>query len=308
VSQQTEEKLVRRALSRRRFLRRATASTAGLLGGGAWLSAFGERNWPRVHRITLAPAGLPPGLEGFTLCQISDLHRGPLVTEAFLRRAVALAASTRPDMIVVTGDYVTDSTRYAASCASALAPLRARYGVFGVLGNHDYWTEDVQEVADAVTGAGVRMLTNASAKIPVPGADWWLCGLDDAWAGKPALDGTLQDVPEGAFKILLCHEPDYADHAATRGIPLQLSGHSHGGQVILPGGEPLITPRLGRKYPIGLRQVAGTATQVYTNVGLGVISIPIRLNCAPEVTLITLAKAPAHEARGEREPGLEARR
>jgi uncharacterized protein len=137
----------------------------------------------------------------------------------------------------------------------------------------------------------VRMLTNRSARISTRGVDWWLCGVDDIWSGKPDLGAALRDVPGGAFRVLLAHEPDFADEAARHGVPLQLSGHTHGGQVLLPGRKPLVTPEHGRKYTVGLQRAAGSDTWVYTNVGLGVTGIPIRINCPPEITLLTLERA-----------------
>jgi len=197
--------------------------------------------------------------------------------------------SLKPDLIVLTGDFVSRESSNAEACGRALSSLRAPYGVYGVLGNHDYWTRDVERVARAVRQAGVRILVNDSAQINVGGEAWWLCGLDDAWSGKPDLDSTLARVPDNGFRILLCHEPDFADRAAGRSIPLQLSGHSHGGQVRLPGIGALLLPYLGRKYPIGLQQVGNSHLHVYTNVGLGLVAPPVRLNCPPEVTHLTLA-------------------
>jgi len=278
-------------LTRRAFLTRGAFGASGLFGGGAMLSLFGERNRPRVYQVPIAIPNLPRELNGLRICQISDLHRGPLITEQYLRAAVERVNGLRPDLTVVTGDFVSDSNRYAESCAAALAPLRAPLGVYGVLGNHDYWTEDVGKVTDALTRTGMQMLTNRSVRLRTRDRDWWLCGADDGWAGKPDLGLALQDVPTGAFKMLLWHEPDLADQAARHGVPLQLSGHSHGGQCLLPGRRPLVGPLHGTKYPVGLRQVENSTTQVYTNVGLGVIWPPIRINCPPEISLITLSAA-----------------
>jgi predicted MPP superfamily phosphohydrolase len=280
-------------ITRRRFLRRAGWSTFGFVGAFAGLAEFGERNWPQVKRVRVKLAGLPPALEGLRICQISDLHRGPLVRELHLDRAVTVANRLQPDVTAVTGDFVSDSAVYAESCARSLSRLRARYGTYGVLGNHDYWTEDPEQISDLLTRAGLRMLTNESARLVHQGQPWHLCGADDMWSGKPDLGAALADVPDDAFRVLLAHEPDLADEAARLGVPLQLSGHSHGGQVLIPGLRPLILPKYGQKYPIGVQRVAGTSTQVYTNVGIGVIAVPIRINCPPEVTLLTLHRAEA---------------
>ena len=279
-------------LTRRRFLRRAVGGSMACIGGGTVaLSAFGERNWPRVYRVTVRLPDLPPGLRGLTIAQMSDFHRGPFISEGFLRRAAGLAQSLKPDLIALTGDFVSPTNRYAESCAKALSGLRAPLGVYGVLGNHDHWTEDVERVSTALERNGVRLLTNRSAKLARNGSEGWICGVDDVWSGDPVLEAALQDVPETAFRFLLCHAPDFADDAAKMGVPLQLSGHTHGGQVILPGHRPLVTPRHGHKYTVGLRQVENSSSLVYTNVGLGTVFVPVRINCAPEVTLLTLELA-----------------
>jgi hypothetical protein len=282
-----------RRFSRRKLLRGMASAAATAVGSGTLLSLFGERNYLKAYRVTIRLPQLPPALEGYTICQLSDLHRGPVVGEAHVRRAVALANALAAHLIVVTGDFVSDSARYAASCGRAVADLRARDGVFGVLGNHDYWTGDIERVAAAVEHAGVRLLTNRSVTIGSGESRWSLCGLDDCWSGAPSLEASLAESASDDFRILLCHEPDYVDVSGRYGFPLQLSGHSHGGQCILPGGAPLITPYLGHRYPYGLRRAARWDTLVYTNVGVGVIFPPIRINCRPEVTHITLRRAAA---------------
>ena len=133
-------------------------------------------------------------------------------------------------------------------------------------------------------------MVNASVRMETGDEAWWLCGVDDVWSGDPDLAAALTGVPETSFKILLCHEPDFADSAARKSISLQLSGHSHGGQVRLPLVGAPILPYLGRKYPIGLQAVEGSNLRVYTNVGLGVIFPPVRFNCWPEVTHLTLTR------------------
>ncbi len=285
-------------LSRRAFLRRGAWTGASFLGTGAGLSLFGERQYPRVQRRTLRFPGLPAGLTGLTLAQISDLHRSPLVSEDFLRRAAETVSGLGADVIVVTGDFVSDEARYAASCARALSGLAAPLGVYGVLGNHDHWTGDPEAVSSALTGAGMTVLSNRGLRLSRGGDSLWLGGVDDPWAARPDLDAALDGAPEGGFRVLLAHTPDYVDQLAGREIALQLSGHSHGGQVLLPGRVPLVTPHMGRRYPVGLRRAADGRTLVYTNVGLGVLAVPIRLNCPPEITLLTLLPGERAELAG----------
>lgn len=285
-------------LSRRALLRYLAAGAGAAAVTGLAAQALSEPRQIRIRRASVALPALPAALDGLTIGQLSDLHRGPYVPEEHIRRGVEIAASLEPDVMVLTGDFVSKSAEYAASCAGALAGLRPRGGVFAVLGNHDYWTRQVGVILRSLESRGVEVLVNRSVRLRRGGTDWWLCGVDDAWAGTPDLGAALAGVPNEAFKILLCHEPDFADTAAQAGIPLQLSGHSHGGQVIVPGIGPLVLPPHGRKYPIGLQRVAGSRTLVYTNVGLGLIALglgPVRLavrfNCLPEITLLTLRRA-----------------
>jgi uncharacterized protein len=260
-----------------------------MLGGGvAWGAS--EKQHPTVYRVTVPLSGLPPAFDGFTICQLSDMHRSWTVPESLIRRGAALANSLHADMIVLTGDFVTNSLAAAKSCAAALSELRAPHGVYGVLGNHDHWTRDPDGVSAELERVGVKMLTNRSTRLTAGGANAWVCGVDSVWGGGADLDRALADVPEKDFRFLLCHEPDFADEAAARGIPLTLSGHTHGGQVALPGRRALVSPKHGRKYIAGLQRVENSTSWVYTNVGLGVIAPPIRINCPPEVTLMTLVR------------------
>jgi predicted MPP superfamily phosphohydrolase len=276
--------------ARRRFLRRALIGAGVVLGGGSAWSLFGERAWLGAHQVSIPIPDLPPALDGFTIAHLSDMHRGPYISERHLREAVRMAMSYAPDMVVLTGDHISLHAKYAKSCADALSQLNAEHGVYGILGNHEYWTDEVARVTDAYRDAGVKMLINEAAPIVTGNTLWWLCGLDDMWRGSADLDATLANVPEEHFRILLCHEPDYADEAAKRGIPLQLSGHSHGGQVRLPGIGPVLLPIYSYKYPYLLQRVPNTRTQVYTTTGVGVTFPPVRINCRPEVAILRLRK------------------
>jgi predicted MPP superfamily phosphohydrolase len=281
--------------SRRRFLR-------WLLGGGLAVAATGggglvyatavEPGWLDVERVIVRLADLPPALDGLRIAQLSDLHWGPYIGQREVRAAVQRANALVPDLVVLTGDYVLHSAGYAAPCAHELAALRAPLGVVAIPGNHDYWT-DIDEVMAQLRTAGLVLLRNAALRLEVGGSALWLAGLDDVWEQRHDLEAALAKVPRNEPVVLLVHEPDVADQAARspHRILLQLSGHSHGGQVNLPLlGRPIL-PWLGRVYPVGLQRVAGTALQVYTNRGVGLIAPPVRFGCRPEVTHLTLARA-----------------
>jgi uncharacterized protein len=251
-----------------------------------------DARWWEPHRLVvewleLAFPDLPRGLEGLRIAQLSDFHRSPVVRQWEIERAVARANALAPDLIVLTGDYVTFGRHYAAPCAAALSALRAPLGRYAILGNHDYWSPDA--VAAALREAGLTVLRNQAQPVRQGGGELWLIGLDDAWARKHDIPAALECVPAPAFKVALMHEPDVADEIARYPIQLQLSGHSHGGQICLPGIGPLHLPKLGRRYPMGLYRIG--ELQLYTNRGVGRVSPAVRINCPPEITLITLRRA-----------------
>jgi predicted MPP superfamily phosphohydrolase len=168
--------------------------------------------------------------------------------------------------------------------------LVAPLGIYVVYGNHDYYVGYVSQTTASVRRAGMTLLRNQSVPLTRGKSQIFIVGIDDLWLRYANLPRALQSVPRDACKIALMHEPDFADEAAKAGIDLQLSGHSHGGQVRIPGIGPLILPEYGRKYPMGLARV-GNFTQVYTTRGVGVLPPPVRFNCPPEVTLIRLTRA-----------------
>lgn len=275
-----------RPLSRRAFLR--------LLGGlalippASWLYvAELELRWLQVERVNVSLPRLPRAFHGLTIAQISDLHIGPYIGAEEVRAAVEAVMDLQADVIVITGDFVSSLVHEEANIIETeLAPLSAPLGVYGIMGNHDWWN-DRKVVRRAVEQAGLTMLQNERVPLIRAGETLYLAGIDDFWQGKADLSKALTSLTADARVILLAHEPDYADLAARDPrILLQLSGHSHGGQVRLPFIGPLELPRYAHRYPLGL-QKAGDLW-VYTNRGIGVTGLPVRFNCRPEVTLLTL--------------------
>jgi len=220
--------------------------------------------------------------------QLSDFHRSAAVRQWEIESAVERANSLAPDLVVLTGDYVTADRRYAEPCAAALAVLRAPLGRYAILGNHDY-RAGADAVAGALRQAGITVLRNQAQPVGRGGDNLWLVGIDDASYRRHDVAVALKGVPSSAFKAALMHEPDLADEIARYPVQLQLSGHSHGGQICLPGIGPLHLPKLGRRYPMGHYRVG--ALQVYTNRGVGRIQPLVRFDCPPEVTLFTLRRA-----------------
>lgn len=284
-------------LSRRKFLQ-VTAAVA--VTGGLAISADAavlEPNRPQLVRVEVPLARLPAAWDGFTIAQLSDFHYDDHFSVVPIRRAVEVVSRLHPDLVVATGDFVTvpylhdylhnakQAAGAAEPCARLLGQLHASFGVHAVLGNHDV-ASDPARVVEALRSHGINVLRNGSLPLEQGGSRLWLCGVDDVVEGKPDLDATLKGIPPSEAVILLAHEPDFADHVVRYPVDLQLSGHSHGGQVRFPlVGAPFL-PDLAQKYPWGMRRV-GPLT-LYTNIGLGTIRMAIRFNCPPEITLLTL--------------------
>ena len=237
---------------------------------------------PSVDYVTVPLPCLPSHLDGVTIAHISDVHHSLLVSQDVIERTVALTNSLHPDVIVLTGDYVTNDATYAAGCARALSHLKAPLGVFAILGNHDYWT-DPELIAGELRRQGITVLINEARELK---PDLWLVGMDDIWSGRPDQAAAFAGVPDGAAVVMLAHEPDFADEAQGRPCTLQLSGHSHGGQIRLPFTDRPLLPYLAWKYYAGLRRVGDIL--VYTSRGVGTMQPPFLFTCRPEVGLLRL--------------------
>lgn len=280
-------------ISRRRFIRLAAAASVAALAADTALLA---PNRPQIVRREIALRRWPVRFDGFTVALLSDFHYDPLFSVHPLRSAIGMVNALHPDLIALTGDFVSvplfgHSAAAAAAaepCAQLLRQMQAPHGLWAVLGNHDAFT-DPDRVTDALHGAGIKVLSNQSLPIERDGARFWLGGVDDLLGQTADLDATLHNVPADEAAILLAHEPDYADYVAGYPVDLQLSGHSHGGQVRLPLAGPLFLPELAKKYVWGLYKISNLT--LYTNPGLGTVNIPVRMNCPPEITLLTLRRS-----------------
>ena len=270
-----------------------------------------------THHSVALP-GLPPRLDGLRVAQLSDLHVGLFCRAHRLRLAVSLANGCQPDLIALTGDFVSfRGMRFFRKAAPELSALRAPLGVFACLGNHDYW-EDAAQVRAILEGAGVPVLVNESRCLA---EGLWLAAVDDMMSGEPDLARTIADVPDDAAAILISHNPTIVSHVAARPW-LVLSGHTHGGQVALPGLGPRGTAALrgirgfmklwertgvwrhgGRPEAIcGARYPAGWYTEgraaMYVNRGLGLNQTwPIRLNCPAEIACFHLRSGAVADCR-----------
>ena len=240
----------------------------------------------------------PEHLDGFTIALLSDFHYDEYFSSHPLHAAIGMVNGLRPDLIVLTGDFVSlpfsgrndrQAARAADPCAQLLRQMRAPHGLWAILGNHDFFS-DPDHITSVLRAEGIQVLENQSAAIEGNGGRFWLAGVGDVLGKDADLNATLHDVPTGEATVLLAHEPDYADHAATFPVDLQLSGHSHGGQVRFPFVRPLYLPEMAKKYIAGLYTI-GPLT-LYTNAGLGTVLLPVRFRCPPEITMLTVRHSP----------------
>ena len=240
-----------------------------------------ERQEIYLHR-------LPAGLHGLRLVHLSDFHYGPLTDSKHLERAVKAANDLRPDVIVLTGDYISQDRIYAAPCAELVGRLRARFGVYAVLGNHDHWT-DAALIADLFQAEGIKVLVNEGLRLDLKGESFWLAGVDDTMVGLEDLPLALAGSSDDEMKLLLAHNPIILRRAARAGVDLVLSGHTHGGQVTLRP-EKNRSGRPRRRLLRGLGRRGNT--QIYVTRGLGTVVLPIRYGCPPEVSVLELHSMP----------------
>jgi uncharacterized protein len=227
---------------------------------------------------------LPEVLDGFRIVQLSDIHHSPFTSREQIKRAVDTANSLQPDIIALTGDYISKERRYAAPCAEMLGRLRARHGVYAVLGNHDHWT-DAALITDLFRAEGITMLVNQGMRFEKNGAAFWIAGVDDTMVGLEDLSLALAGSSEDELKLLLAHNPIILRRAARAGVDLVLSGHTHGGQVSLRP-ERSASGRPRRRLLKGLARQG--ETQIYVTRGLGTVVLPVRFGCPPEVSLLEL--------------------
>lgn len=280
----------------------AAGLAAGLLAGGA--AAWHARHRaPRDVRLRHLRIGDPEvGGTELRVGFVTDTHVGPTVSPADLDRALQLVMAEEPDLLLLGGDYVSESPRYLPETANIIGGYAtgAPLGALAVFGNHDY-SNDAPRMERLLAGHGVRVLRNEA--VGLPGSPLWIAGIDDAMLSVPDVERTFAQVPEGAPVVALWHEPDGANQVARYGAMLQLSGHSHGGQVRLPVVGHVAAPSGGRRYVSGLYDASGMP--VYTSHGVGAYRPPLRYRCAPEVTLVSLHLPQDHDGKqtDEAQPG-----
>lgn len=277
-----------RRMTRRQFLTRGAAAVAGatlLTGGYAWQ---GEPNWLEITRRELPLKELPSAFAGTRLVHFSDVHLGFNKDAHDLAKLVQHIKEEKPDIICFTGDIVDSYAEDLTGSVSILAELQAPLGKYAILGNHDY--KNTELLTRLLATAGFRVLRNQSYLVKQGGAVIAVAGLEDMLHGKPDPAAAIKGIPAGTFTLLMMHEPDYADTAEAYPFHLQLSGHSHGGQIRLPLIGAPFTPYGSHKYIDGLYYTENKAMPVYVNRGFGETSMPFRFLCRPELTVLTLRR------------------
>lgn len=282
-------------MNRRTFLRNTALATAGTFAACSGLSVVATNSNQafdlEVVKQRIPLPGLGPALNGLRAVQISDMHMGRFVSEAFLQQVLQLSLEQKPDIVFITGDFVyyhADTVRGVSELTNSLGVITQKIPTYAVLGNHDYGNWDGLEAM--FKKLGIQELANAVTTYQRGGDSLTLAGVGCVTFQRDDLPKVTQQVPASVPAILLCHEPDLVDQTAQTGkFALQISGHSHGGQVNLPLARGLILPQYGRKYPNGLYRV-GNMLQ-YTNRGVGMIHVPVRVDCRPEITVFDFVAA-----------------
>ena len=241
-----------------------------------------------LERRTVKLPNLPSAFDGFRIVLLTDLHLHPFTSVNLIRRTVEISNSLKPDLVLLGGDYVCGFAEAAFELGSILERLDAKHGLFGVLGNHDHFRGS-RIVQEGLHRASIPVLTNEGLGLTIGEASIFLAGLDSVSAGRANPKAAFSARKNERVILALVHEPDYIDRLRkVVPVDLQLSGHTHGGQIRIPGTGAIALPRWGEVYVEGLYRVG--ASQVYTSRGIGMVHLPFRFNCPPEVTEITLAQ------------------
>jgi uncharacterized protein len=272
---------IARHITRRDLLKGLAAAGIGAATGAVAHGYLYERFQVGLTREALDVSGLPEALSGLRIGLVTDLHRSDTVSHEMVDRAVRLLMSEAPDLIILGGDYVTwGDRRFVGPAAEALAPLTAPHGVFAILGNHD----NDHDMPPALAARGFVVLRDARTRLTIRGETLDLAGIR-YWTRKPS---EIAYVLRGASPnvILLAHTPMRLIEAAALAVPLVLSGHTHGGQIVLPG----IGAVAAREFPVIAGSDRRESTTIFVSRGVGTVYVPVRLNCPPEVALLTLRR------------------
>ena len=266
---------------RRRFLRTSLAAVAC---APFVASGYGELYGSHAYETMEVPLAFGRPLR---VVQLSDIHAGVYMTPAEMKRYADRVAALKPDLFLLTGDFVSNSITFLPECVKAMASVRTTHGIFACLGNHDNWYGHQEKIKEAFSRCAIRLLVNENTLIDTPSGPFAVSGIDDLRSGLPDLDAALAGLAPDMPTLLLSHRPEIFPRAAERGVRLTLSGHWHGGQITipLPGGAVSVA-HLMTPYPEGL--FSRGSCHLYVSRGIGTTFTPIRLNARPEITVLTL--------------------
>lgn len=271
---------------RRTFLKKMVVGAGGFFLTSSVIYPFAEAQLCRVTRYQLHLKNLPPQFTNTHIVFLSDIHLGPTVSLDYLRGVIKIVQNLRPDLLALGGDYIFKSASYIWPMTDLLSEIRTPLGVYGVLGNHDY-ANDEASIRAALRKGQVKDLTNTGVWLNKGVHRIRICGVDDLNLGDPDAESALADATTSDIVLMLSHNPDFLETLTDPRVTLALSGHTHGGQIRIPGwGAPVIPSEYGQKYAYGL--VNAPTTQVLVTSGVGTIIVPARFCCPPEVVSIKI--------------------
>lgn len=245
--------------------------------------ALNEANSLSLEKVAIKLNRLPKKLDGFKIIHLSDIHHSPFTNLEHITRAVKIANRLKPDMFVLTGDYVSHETEFIAPVAEVLGKLEAEFGTHACLGNHDHWT-DGEDIIKCFRREKINLLINEGFRLNARDSSFWLAGVDDYMVGKTDVPASMKGSFPDEMKVLLAHNPVIIRQAARFGVDLMFSGHTHGGQVKVRDKKKNIFAK--RKLTSGLHRRKNT--QIYITRGIGTVVLPVRYQCPPEISLIEL--------------------
>jgi predicted MPP superfamily phosphohydrolase len=278
-------------MDRRKFLKATGLTTLGSVAV-SMVYPFLEANWCRVVRRTIPLPNLPVPFRGTTVALLADVHHGPFVPLAYIRHVVSMTNALRLDIVALLSDFVRRYDHYIAPGIESLGKLQRALGRFAVRGNHDnrnyYGVHNLRPLSCAALAyAKLPDLNNRGVWIERGGTRLRICGVGDLSTDHQDLAMALADATKRDAVLLLSHNPDFVETIRDHRVGLVLSGHTHGGQIILPGyGARVVPSRYGQKYLYGL--VQRPTCPVFVTCGVGTITPPVRFLCRPDVVLITL--------------------
>jgi uncharacterized protein len=274
------------SVSRRRFLQTASLFSLSSIPPHSYAYPLVASEEIEISNHTIRIKNLPKAFDGLKLVHLTDIHHSKFVSFNDVFRMVELSNLQNPDVVLLTGDYITWSKKFIPPVAEALRGLKSRLGVYAVLGNHDVRV-DADQVTQALEKVQIKVLRNASARIDLKGDSLWIGGVDEYMYGQSDIRKAMTNVPRSQPRILLAHNPEIIDEAARHQVDFVLAGHTHGGQIKIPYMRSLnIVTQPGREILEGF--VRNGRTQMYISRGLGKVVVPVRILCPPEIPVFYL--------------------